>query len=135
MDALALALAPRLRVECWAVAEPEGSEVGVWKAEVLNESQFAAVDVTVEARFADGERVRDSIERLPAGEARTIPLRAIEPPPGGPTSSQAGEELVLRYSDERGIGRYELRHLFLSGGPSGQPTGGVMPDGSPKRIS
>lgn len=138
MDALAFALAPTLRVECSAVAESEGSARGVWKARIFNETERAAIDVTLEAHFRDGRRVLDRIERLAGGAVQMIPLREIEPPPGGPTSAQAGEELVLRYSDERGIGRYELRHLFLSKGhpnTEATPTGAVVPEGPPVRIA
>lgn len=136
MDALALALAPRLRIECWPVAEPEGSDSGVWKAEIFNESEFAATNVVLEAHFRDGQRLQEHIERLAGGTIEAVPMRDIEPPPAGPTIAQSGEELVLRYSDERGIGRYELRHLFLvKGGGQGVPTGGVMADGPPRRIT
>jgi hypothetical protein len=136
MDALALALAHRLRVECWAVAEPEGSDSGIWKAEICNESEFAATNVVLETRFRDGQRLRERIERLAGGAFETVPMRKIEPPPAGPTIAQAGEELVLRYADERSLGRYELRYLFLvKGGGVGEPTGGVMAEGPPRRIA
>jgi hypothetical protein len=138
VDALALALAPNLRVESFAVAVAEGSDVGAWNAEVFNETQFAATDVTLEAKFRDGVRVRERIERLAGGAVQAIGLRSIDPPPGGPTPAQAGEELLLRYSDERGIARYELRYLFLSRNlPDGRsiPIGTVVADGMPVRVS
>jgi hypothetical protein len=95
MDALALALAPRLRIECWPVAEPEGSGSGVWQAEIFNESEFAATNVVLEARFRDGQRLHERIERLGSGAIEGIRLREIKPPPAGPTTAQSGEELVF----------------------------------------
>jgi hypothetical protein len=34
-------------------------------------------------------------------------------PPGGPAPDEAGKSLVLRYSDERHIARYEQQFWFL----------------------
>lgn len=132
-EALALALPPKLRLETFAIAQHEGSDRGTWNVRVLNESAFTALDVVVKARFRDGERIRQEIERLPPGEFETFTLREISPPPGGPTRLQQGDSLVLGYSDERRLARYETSFSFLE--RQGSPTGGVMPDGEPLKIA
>jgi hypothetical protein len=132
-EALALALKPTLQLETFAIGEPEASERGAWHTRVLNESAFTALDVVVEARFRDGERIRQEIERLSPGGFETFTLREISAPPGGPTAAPQGESLVVRYSDERRLARYEASFSFLE--RQGIPTGGVMPDGEPVRIA
>jgi hypothetical protein len=133
-DALALALKPHLRVETFAVGEPEATAHGVWTARVLNESAFVALDIVLEARFRDGVRARQEIERMAPGAFEAFTLREIAAPPGGPSASRQGESLLLRYSDERRLARYETGFAFLQRQSDGTPTGGVMPDGEPRRI-
>lgn len=133
-DALALGLKPQLALETIAVADPEGSEQGRWSARIQNPSPFTAVDIVVEARFRDGERVRREIERIGSMESETVLLRKIAAPPAGPSTEQAGESLALRFSDERRLARYEIQFAFIVGGRSGAPTGNVMITGEPRRI-
>lgn len=89
-DALALALAPHLVLEAFAIGESVPSEDGVWQARIANDSRFAALDVVLEAHFADGERVHREIERLAPGGVELLALREIPAPPVGPTAAQAG---------------------------------------------
>ncbi len=95
----ALALRPRLQIETFAIGEPEGTEHGVWTARVLNESAFVALDVVLETRFRDAVQARQEIERIQPGAFETFTLREIAAPPGGPTASQQGESLLVRYSE------------------------------------
>jgi hypothetical protein len=133
-DALALGLKPLLALEAIAVADPEGSEQGKWSARIHNASPFSAVDIVLEARFRDGERVRREVERLGSMESETVLLRNIAAPPAGPSPEQAGEGLALRYSDERRLARYEIQFAFITQRVSGAPTGNVMVSGEPKKI-
>ncbi len=102
---------------------------------MLNESAFVALDIVLETRFRDAVGARQEIERIQPGAFETFTLREIAAPPGGPTASQQGESLLVRYSDERRLARYEAGFVFLQRQSDGSPTGGVMPDGEPRRIS
>jgi len=133
-DALALSLAPHLGLETVAIGESVPSEGGFWQARITNDSRFAALDIVLEAHFADGERVHREIERLAPGGFELLTLREIPAPPVGPTAAQAGRSMVLRYSDERRLWRYEASFAFLVSGHDGSPTGAVIADGEAERI-
>ena len=112
LEALALAMVPALEID-FAVQPTAGGHVGDWTARVHNVSQrFAASDVVFEAEFADGLGVHRSFEHLGPREHRTLTMRQIAMPPGGPTSDQAGRSASIRYSDERRIARYEQQYGF-----------------------
>jgi hypothetical protein len=116
LEALGLALAPSLFGD--AVIDPrrDGSDLGEWRARVINTSaQFAASKLRFEAGFEDGVRAEGELERLEPGASCEFTLRTIGMPPGGPLPEEAGKFAVLRYSDERGILRYELQFGFLQG--------------------
>jgi hypothetical protein len=122
MEALGLALAPSLAGDAGIAPIHDGSETGTWHARIFNlSSQFGASKLHFEALFEDGERVEQQLERLAPGETWDIPLRVIGMPPGGPLPSQAGKGSILRYSDERGILRFERQFGFM---------GRSNPDGS-----
>ena len=112
LEALALAMVPALEVD-FAVQPKMNSVIGDWTARVRNVSErFAANDVVVEAEFADGLGVHRAFEHLAPGEHRTLTMRQIAMPPGGPTRDEAGRSAVIRYSDERRIARYEQPYGF-----------------------
>jgi hypothetical protein len=127
MEALALGIRPRLE----ALA---GTLPPKYFVIVRNPSDFDATDIDVEVVRRDGQVFRTTSERLAAGHGRppgeTDFLRAeAGPEPKGimGTEEEAFERIVVRYSDGRGIARYERRYLFtyqetegvISGGRSG----------------
>ena len=136
LEAIALGIAPRLNMD--VSVHPNRGDRGRWTARAVNASRFAATDVRVEAIFNDGHSVRESVERLEPGASLEVLLREVDMPPGGPSLSEAGESLVLSYSDERGIARYEQTHGFTfrqsQDGPA-IPTGSTIPVGELKRVS
>jgi hypothetical protein len=138
-DALALGIVPTLNLDTTIDQLEDGSTRGRWAARVINVStQFAATDVHLEATFQDAQAVSQTTERMPPGHSWSVALRVIEMPPGGPTAGEAGTSLVLRYSDERKIARYEQEFAFLwktyQGAPTA-PTISVMPVSDPTRIN
>lgn len=138
MEALGLAIAPSLTGEAGISPIQDGSETGTWKARIFNlSSQFTATKLHFEARFEDGERADQELERLAPGESWEIPLRVIGMPPGGPLLSEAGRASVLRYSDERGILRYEQHFGFVGRrNPDGSwtPSVSMIPTSDARRI-
>lgn len=137
LEALALSMVPALDVD-FAVQPQGDGHLGDWTARVRNVSQrFAANDIVFEARFADGLALHRSIEHLGPGEYRTLTMRQIAMPPGGPTSSDAGKSALIRYSDERRIARYEQQYgFYLRTLPDGThaplPSAGAVTE--PRRI-
>jgi hypothetical protein len=122
MEALGLAIAPSLAGDAGITPIPDGTETCTWHVRIFNLStQFAASTLHFEARFKDGERVDQALERLAPGEHWELPLRVIGMPPGGPLPNEAEEVATLRYSDEKGILRYETEFGFM---------GRKNPDGS-----
>jgi hypothetical protein len=122
LEALGLTIAPTLTGEGGISPIRDGSDTGTWQLRIFNTSaQFAASKLRFEARFEDNERVEYELERLGPGETWEVPLRVIGMPPGGPRPSEAGKLAILRYSDERGILRYQQWFSFL---------GRQNPDGS-----
>jgi hypothetical protein len=125
MEALGLALAPVLSGEAGISPKDDGSETGTCEVRVMNIStQFNATKLHFEARFHDGFRVDDRLETLAAGSVWTVAMRVIGMPPGGPLPTEAGESATLRYSDERGIIRYEIQFGFFG---RNNPDGSVVP--------
>jgi hypothetical protein len=57
-------------------------------------------------------------------------------PPGGPSEDEAGKVAVLRYSDERGILRYELQFGFTAVAREGvtQHSISMIPTSEAQRI-
>lgn len=137
LEALALAIVPALEVD-FAV-QPKGNlHAGAWTARIRNVSQrFAANDIVFEAEFADGLAAHRAFEHLGPGEYRTLTMREIAMPPGGPTPAEAGTSALIRYSDERNIARYEQPYgFYLRALPDGthvpQPSAGAVAE--PRRI-
>jgi hypothetical protein len=115
LEALGLAIAPVLGGEGGIDPLRDGSDTGRWHARIANVStQYAATRLHFEATFEDGLTVKDERERLGRGETWTVQLRTIQMPPGGPSVEEAGRNAFLRYSDERGILRYQIEFGFLS---------------------
>jgi hypothetical protein len=138
LEALGLALTPSLFSD--AVIDPrrDGSDLGEWRARVTNTSvQFAASKLRFEAGFDDGTHVEGELERLEPGASHEFALRTIGMPPGGPLAEEAGKFAVLRYSDERGILRYEQQFGFLQGrreDGSAFPSISLIAVSEPRRI-
>lgn len=138
LEALGFAIAPDLNGDSGIEPLRDGSETGDWWVRMVNESrEFAATRLRYEAAFKDGHRVNETTERLGPGEDWRIVLRRATMPPAGPLRSEAGESAVLRYSDERGIVRYQLDFAFIEtprddGVP--RPSVTVMPLSDARRI-
>ena len=126
LDALAYAIAPRLDVNFGLSVPPHkpGEAAGPrrWKARLTNPSNFAATAITFEARFRDGRPpILVSTERLaPTRETEVWTAREHhdvnlgEHRPGGSANHEALlESAVMRFTDERGIARYEQTVDFL----------------------
>lgn len=93
----------------------DGSDTGRWHVRILNVStQYAASRLHFEAGFEDGQIAKGQRERLGRGETWTVQLRTIPMPPGGPSAEESGRNAFLRYSDERGILRYQIEFGFVS---------------------
>jgi hypothetical protein len=104
MEALGLAIAPTLAGDATISPILDGSETANWQARIANVSgQFAASRLHFEARFEDGTRVDQELERLEPGHTWEIPLRVIGMPPGGPLPEEARKASMLRYSRRRRI--------------------------------
>lgn len=138
MEALGLAIAPTLTGEGGVAPIRDGNDTGTWETRIFNVSgQFAASGLRLEARFQDGLRVAHELERLAPGAIWNVPLRVIGMPPGGPLAREAGQQIVLRYSDERGILRYEQEFGFLGRqNPDGSftPSVSIAPVSGGRRI-
>jgi hypothetical protein len=139
LDAIALGITPTLHLDTVIDPLEDGTTRGRWAARTINASpQFAATDVHLEASFQDGHLVDKVTERVAPGKSWLVVLREIEMPPGGPSAHEAGRSLVLRYSDERHIARYEQEFGFVvktyRGEPSG-PTISVVPVSETVRVN
>jgi hypothetical protein len=129
LEALALGLRPVVDANAIAVPEQMGDARSPWRLRVWNAGEHAARDVSVAAEFLDGLRVKESWERLGPGDEVELMLREVATPPGGPTEAEAGEQIVVRFSDDRDIARYEQRFDFVFRQPAGQPktyTGSIV---------
>jgi hypothetical protein len=138
LDALSYAIAPTVLVETIAVPEASGEARSPWVVRIDNTSSFAAADVTVDVVFADGHQADRRWERVPPGDRVELEMRKIDTPPGGPKKEEAGERLVLRYSDERRIARYEERFGFMFRNHPGYgrvELTSVMSLGDPQRVA
>lgn len=131
MEALALGIRPRLE------AAPTHLMAGTLPPQyfvmVRNPSDFDATDIDVEVVRRDGQVFRTTSERLAAGHGRPpgetdfLRAEAGPEPKGIMGTKETFERIVVRYSDGRGIARYERRYLFtyqetegvISGGRSG----------------
>jgi hypothetical protein len=137
LAALSYAIAPTLIVETTAVPETMGDPRTPWVVRISNMSSFAAADVAVDAVFADGHQAEHRWERVPPGDRVELVMREIDTPPGGPRNDEAGERLVLRYSDERRIARYVERFGFMFRNHPGYgrvELTSVMSLGDPQRV-
>jgi hypothetical protein len=138
LDALAIAIAPELRIDFAVEPKSEDSDSGRWTVRIRNtSSQFAAGDVAFEARFKDGHAVSWNSERIGPKEHVEVLLREISMPPGGPTVAETGETATLRYSDFRRIWRYEQSFAFLwrkASDGSRFPVASAVPDAERQRI-
>jgi hypothetical protein len=138
-DALAIGIFPVLELETFIHPLEDGTDRGLWTARIINASaQFAASHVAVEATFRDGYRISEQIERIVPGGHASVVMRDTGMPPGGPTPEEEGMTLVLRYSDERQIARYEQPYMFIlrkDGDGNYWPTGSVAPETEPVRIA
>lgn len=138
MEALGLAMAPTLTADTMISPIDDDSETATWQARIVNSSgQFVASQLQFEARFMDGVRVHEELDRLDPGGVWEIPLRVIGMPPGGPLPAEAGKVSLLRYSDGRGILRYEQELGFLGRqNPDGSfiPSTSIAPLTEPCRI-
>jgi hypothetical protein len=138
LEALALSIAPALATDLSVRPQGDGNR-GRWTAQIRNQSRFAATNIRFDATFRDGRSARGSIERLGPGEQWEVLLREVDMPPGGPSPEEGGRDMVLRYSDDRGIARYQQNYAFLvtdrhPGAPP-RPTGTAIPTGEPARIA
>jgi len=138
LEALGFAIAPDLNGDSGIEPMRDGTETGDWWVRMVNESrEFAATKLRYEAAFKDGHRVSETTERLGPSESWRIVLRRATMPPAGPCRTEAGESAVLRYSDERGIVRYQLDFAFIEsprddGMP--HPSVTIVPFSEPRRI-
>jgi hypothetical protein len=94
------------------VAGPEDAP-WLFMLRIINMERWPAVDLEAEARFADGTRVREVREQLdpwsvPGGDGDSwlMALREVTEEWLPPSASQP-MEVVLRYSDVKGLARYE----------------------------
>jgi hypothetical protein len=115
LEALGLAVAPALAGDAGIDPFRDGSDTGRWHARISNIlTPYAATKLYFEATFEDGVIVTDALERLGPGETWTVQLRVIGMPSGGPSLQEAGRRALLRYSDERGILRYQVEFGFVT---------------------
>jgi hypothetical protein len=138
LEALGLAIAPTLAGDAGIDPLLDGSDTGRWHARIFNLStQYPAARLNFEATFEDGMTVKEELERLGPGETWTVQLRTIGMPPGGPSHEEAGHNACLRYSDERGILRYQVEFAFVvAPRPGGltQPSVSMLPISEAIRI-
>lgn len=113
MEALAVGMQP----EVWADFYPESLSQGAgmpwpWRMGlgIRNSARWPASDVSIDVEFADGTHVRESHELLDTmnvdGDLYTV-LRDVTST--WPTTEWEPVTAVVRFSDQRGIARYELR--------------------------
>lgn len=123
LEALAVGIRPRLKAEFGVLhrgdehGQPTGAQLAAW---VTNEAEWAATDVTLDVEFRDGRHVGERTERLdahprvdptPHAEQWTVTLGEV--PAGAQSIHSHGKEAILRYSDERGIARYQITYGFV----------------------
>jgi hypothetical protein len=120
LDALALGVKPSLTARLtWLVGEESEGPI----VEVTNESDWDAIDVHVEVFRKDGQRFKDSTQRLPARrnvqtedeEIMYVSMGDIDPQdPGYEIGGLElfAERACVRFSDYRDIARYELCHYW-----------------------
>jgi hypothetical protein len=137
LAALSYAIAPVLQVETLAIPETMGDARAPWLVRIGNMSSFPAADVTIEATFTDGHHAERRWERVAPGDSVELVMREIDTPPGGPQKDEAGKQMVLRYSDERRIARYEEKFGFVFRNHPGYgrvELTSVMSLGDPQRV-
>jgi hypothetical protein len=122
LEALAVGIRPTLRVQFANVTRGDGqglprtSQHVAW---IINESEWAAADVTFEMQFRDGRVARSDNERLapskdvePMKGGEHLEIVLAEAPEGGVSFQGQAESAMLRYSDQRRIARYEVAYGF-----------------------
>lgn len=114
LEALAVGIKPYLDVRTILGVE-HGAPTGELFVEVYNSSAWPASDVRLEVRHRTGRVDKESRWRVGSdrlGEQRwTVLLRDVQPASVDVFAEvrQRIESVVLTYSDERSIARYELR--------------------------
>lgn len=149
MEALGLAMEPKVNAR-YQLTHYGGEEHPRTELVVSNPSRWPATDVEIEVRPAFGDAAKYQVERLdPAGTAgEQISFRAPPPPPHPATidnpewtgSVEWTDEIVARYSDERGLLRWEVPLGFTytasnDGKIGGHGQGPVPGFGRPRRLS
>lgn len=132
LDALAVGIRPALSVRTQAGVVDDKPSGEVWLT-IANESlgSWAASHLLLEVRYRDGQIDRHERERMsPPGPGDREPPWHVPMRKGEPSAEPANasnvygdtrervERVVLTYSDERGIARYELS---LTPAPEGMP--------------
>jgi hypothetical protein len=113
LEALAVGIRPRPGYYFSPKSDSTGTRV---LAAVDNPSEWPASDLTFEFRFRDGRVVHDSAERLPPGGDEEWSVVLLDSPPPNMDLEREADYAVLRYSDDRGIARYEQRTVFTDAG-------------------
>ena len=112
LEALAVGIRPRLRVSV-ADEYPAAKRI----ATVENVSEWPARDLVFELRLRDGTVQREESEQLDpvkglrGGTQWFVVLEGSSP--GGPSLEASAKSIVVRYSDDRRIARYEHTMAFL----------------------
>jgi hypothetical protein len=132
LEALAVGIRPRVRITWRQLPRRPGDPMPCPTrlfVRVVAVGEWPATDVDLEAVLSDGEHVRDHLEQLDAGgdfmgdrdPQWLVPLRDVtaEWPAamGGGIDWPEQLSVTVRYSDARGVARYEHRqHADLRGG-------------------
>ena len=114
-DALGHAIRPRLAIELFqTTTRPDGtSQIATW---IKNQAPFPAADITVRTRACDGTSDVVRFERLDAARAHLGPKERGPhhmiwvPLPADHDKLTGIDEIVVQYSDERGLLRWELSY-------------------------
>jgi hypothetical protein len=111
-EALALAMKPR--IEAGLTISQVGGSPPRSSFMVNNVSDFDAMEVDVEVCRRNGRRYHSHTERLAAHSqgANGFPADIGEPTAVYEADMKLFERVVVRYSDARGIARYEQRYVF-----------------------
>ena len=109
LEALAVGIRPRPSYWFPVETDPTGTRQ---LAMINNLGEWPATQLEFEARFRDGRVIRDRAERLaPVDRGGEDWKVVLEDPPAG-TVEEKVDFAILRYSDDRGIARYESRTKF-----------------------